>query len=78
MSKMFTSVITVEFAYNNHEAESKEEYIDILKRQYLEEYNIELEGHEITEITEKPWITKEEVEASLKTPMHYEKEIEHE
>ena len=40
MPKTFTSVIVVEFAYNNHEAESKEEYIDILKRQNLEEYNI--------------------------------------
>ena len=52
MPKMFTSVITVEFAYNNHEAESKEEYIELLKRQYLEQHDIELEDHEITEITE--------------------------
>ena len=52
MPKMFTSVIVVEFAYNNHEAESKEEYIDILKRQYLEFYNIDLQDYEITEIEE--------------------------
>ena len=52
MPKTFTSVIVVEFAYNNHEAESKEEYIDILKRQYLEQHDIELEDHEITEIKE--------------------------
>tara|TARA_R100001086_G_scaffold200794_1_gene116995 strand:+ start:927 stop:1112 length:186 start_codon:yes stop_codon:yes gene_type:complete len=52
MPKTFTSVIVVEFAYNNHEAESKEEYIDILKRQYLEEYNIELQDGEITQIEE--------------------------
>ena len=50
--KMFTSVVIVEFAYNNHEAESKEHYIDILKRQYLEQHDIELEDHEITEIKE--------------------------
>ena len=52
MPKLFTSVITVEFAYNNHEADSKEDYIDLLKRQYLEEYNIELQDYEITEIEE--------------------------
>ena len=52
MTKQFTSVVTVEFAYNNHEANSKEHYIDILKRQYLEEYNIELQDYEITEIKE--------------------------
>ena len=78
MTKLFSSVITVEFAYNNRVAASKEEYIELLKEEYLARHDIELEGHEITEITEKPWITKEEVEASLKTPMHYEKEIEHE
>ena len=52
MTKQFCSIVTVEFAYNNHEAESKEEYIDILKRQYLEEYNIELQDGEITQIEE--------------------------
>jgi hypothetical protein len=78
MTKLFSSVIIVEFAYNNRVAASKEEYIELLKEEYLARHDIELEGHEITEITEKPWITKEEVEASLKTPMHYEKEIEHE
>ena len=48
----FTSVITVEFAYNNHEANSKEDYIDLLKRQYLEEHNIELQDYEINYIEE--------------------------
>ena len=52
MVKQFTSVITVEFAYNNHVANSKEEYIELLKRQYLEQHDIELEEHEITEIKE--------------------------
>ena len=32
------------------EAESKEHYIDILKRQYLEQHDIELQDSEITEI----------------------------
>ena len=45
MVKLFSSVITVEFAYNNRVAASKEEY--------LARHDIELEGHEITEITEK-------------------------
>ena len=50
MTKTFTSLVVVEFALNNHEAESKEHYIDILKRQYLEEHDIELQDSEITEI----------------------------
>ncbi len=50
--KMFTSVITVEFAYNNRYAYNKEEYIELLKNQYLEEYNIQLSDSEITQIME--------------------------
>ena len=53
MVKLFSSVITVEFAYNNRVAASKEEYIELLKEEYLARHDIELEGHEITEITEK-------------------------
>ena len=52
MTKLFTSVITVEFAYNNHEADSKEHYIDLLKRQFLEQHNIELQDYEINKIEE--------------------------
>ena len=52
MIKEFSSVIIVEFAYNERFAESKEEYIELLKREYLINHNIELSGHEITEITE--------------------------
>ena len=52
MTKQFTSVITVEFAYNNRVANSKEEYIELLKQQYLEQHDIELEDHEITQIEE--------------------------
>ena len=39
MGKYYTSIICLEFAYNNRYANSKEEYI-------------ELEDHEITEIME--------------------------
>jgi hypothetical protein len=53
MVKLFSSVITVEFAYNNRVAASKEEYIELLKEEYLARHDIELEDHEITEITEK-------------------------
>ena len=53
MIKSFSSVIIVEFAYNNRVAESKEEYIELLKEEYLAKHDIELEDHEITEITEK-------------------------
>ena len=53
MTKLFSSVIIVEFAYNNRIAASKKEYIELLKEEYLARHDIELEDHEITEITEK-------------------------
>ena len=31
MPKLFTSLVTVQFACNNHEANSKEDYIELLK-----------------------------------------------
>ena len=52
MAKSFQSIVKVEFAYNNFEADSIEEYIDCVKTQFLEEYNIELSDSEITEIEE--------------------------
>ena len=52
MTKRFSSVIIVEFAYNDRSAESKEEYIELLKREYLINHDIELSDHEITEIME--------------------------
>ena len=52
MSKNFTSLVTVQFAFNNLEANSKEDYIDLLKRQYLDEFNIFLQDNEITCIQE--------------------------
>ena len=56
MTKLFSSVITVEFAYNNRVAESKEEYIELLKQEYLAKHDIELEDHEINQITEKDYV----------------------
>ena len=53
MTKRFSSVIIVEFAYNERFAASKEEYIKLLKQEYLINHDIELSDHEITEITEK-------------------------
>ena len=52
MTKQSTSIVTVEFAYNNRVAESKEEYIELLKEQYRDDYNIELSNSEITNIEE--------------------------
>ena len=49
-------VIIVEFAYNNRVAASKEEYIELLKEEYLARHDIELSGHEITEITENDYV----------------------
>ena len=39
-----------------HVAESKEEYIELLKQEYLAKHDIELEDHEINEITEKDYV----------------------
>ena len=52
MKKSFQSIVKVEFAYNNFEADSIEEYNDCVKTQFLEEYNFELSDSEITEIEE--------------------------
>jgi hypothetical protein len=48
--KEYTSTIVVSFHINNHEAISKEHYIDTLKLQFKEQYDIDLQDHEITEI----------------------------
>ena len=52
--KQFTSTVTIVFDINNHEANSKEEYIQMLKDQYEESYGIFLQDDEITEIQEEP------------------------
>ena len=51
--KQFTSKVTIVFDINNHEANSKEEYIQKLKDQYEESYGIFLHDYEITEIEEE-------------------------
>ena len=56
MIKSFSSVIIVEFAYNNRIAASKKEYIELLKEEYRARHDIELEGHEITEIKENDYV----------------------
>ena len=48
--KEYTSVVTVSFDINNHEATSKKDYIDTLKLQFSEQYDINLKDHEITNI----------------------------
>ena len=50
MKKSYQSIVKVEFAYNNFEADSIEDYINCVKTQFFEEYNIELSDSEITEI----------------------------
>ncbi len=56
MIKSFSSVIIVEFAYNNRVAASKEEYIELLPQEYRAKHDIELSDHEITEVTEKDYV----------------------
>ena len=48
MTKEYTSTITLTFGGNNLEAESKEEYLKLLKENFLEEYGLELSDDEIT------------------------------
>ena len=52
MKKSYQSIVKVEFAYNNFEADSIEDYINCVKTQFFEEYNIELSDSEITQIEE--------------------------
>ena len=50
--KEFTSTVTLTFEINNLEAFDKEEYIERLKEQYIELYDLEIKDHEITNIKE--------------------------
>ena len=50
--KEFTSTVTLTFDINNHEAIDKNDYIRLLKLQYLELYNLEIKDYEITDIEE--------------------------
>ena len=48
----FTSTVTLTFDINNHEAIDKNDYIRLLKLQYLELYNISIMTEEISDIIE--------------------------
>ena len=50
--KEFTSTVTLTFDLNNLEAESKEDYIRLLKLQCQEYYNINIMTEEISDIKE--------------------------
>ena len=50
--KEFTSTVTLTFDINNHEAIDKNDYIERLKEQYLDLYNVYLKDYEITDIEE--------------------------
>ena len=50
--KEFTSTVTLTFDINNHEAIDKNDYIERIKEQYLELYNLEIKDYEITDIEE--------------------------
>ena len=48
--KEYTSTITVTWSINNHEASSKQDYIDRVKEQFYDEYGITLSDDEIKDI----------------------------
>ena len=50
--KEFTSTVTLTFDINNHEAIDKNDYVRLLKLQYLELYNVYLKDYEISNIQE--------------------------
>ena len=50
--KEFTSTVTVTFDINNLTAIDKDEYIEMLKEQYLDVYNLEIKDYEISNIQE--------------------------
>ena len=50
--KEFTSTVTLTFEINNLSAVDREEYIERLKEQYIELYDLEIKDHEISNIEE--------------------------
>tara|TARA_B100001287_G_C22640782_1_gene510018 strand:- start:882 stop:1046 length:165 start_codon:yes stop_codon:yes gene_type:complete len=48
----FTAVVTVSFAGNNIEAKNKEDYIQKLKNSFMDEFGLDIEDEEISEIKE--------------------------
>ncbi len=53
--KEYMSVVSIAFAGNNIEADSKEDYIEKLKDSFMEEFGLDIEDEEITEIEEVKW-----------------------
>ena len=53
--KEYTSLVSIAFAGNNIEADSKEDYIEKLKDSFMEEFGLDIEDEEITEIEEVKW-----------------------
>ena len=49
-TKKYTSVVKLEFSFNNFEANSKKEYIRKVKDSFKQEFNIDLTDKEITQI----------------------------
>ena len=50
--KEYTAVVTLAFAGNNIEAENREQYIQKLMDSFKDEFGIDIEEEEITEIRE--------------------------
>ena len=50
--KEYTSVVSVAFAGNNLEAYSKEHYIQKLKDSFMDEFGLDIEDEEISEVKE--------------------------
>lgn len=50
--KEYTAVVSVAFAGNNLEAYSKEHYIQKLKDSFMDEFGLDIEDEEISEIKE--------------------------
>ena len=50
--KEYTSTVTITFSLNYNEAQSKEDYIQKVKDQFSEQYDIDLMDCEITDVEE--------------------------
>ena len=50
--KEFISTVTLTFEVNNLEAIDKNDYIETLKEQYMDLYNLEVKDDEITNVVE--------------------------
>tara|TARA_B100000767_G_C19676585_1_gene497631 strand:- start:913 stop:1077 length:165 start_codon:yes stop_codon:yes gene_type:complete len=51
IDKKYTSVVSIKFGGNNFTAENKEDYIKKVKESFYQEFGLEIEDFEITEIT---------------------------